>query len=735
MANNDLEIHSSYLLTKEKSPIKSLFTGRLLNDLVPGNFVFYLIEIDTAPEDATRAKKVIVDTLEKNFQNNELFNQTYLENSLENINNSLELIARSGEKQWIGNLNAVIGIIENDTLHLASTGKISGYLIRKGKLSSLTDNSNISPIPQKTFIDITSGPLTISDKIFFGNNILYDYLSLDRIRRILENQYVGHALSEMLKNLKHKKISHVNAIFLEVLDKTKTQAPLNQNFQEFYYLDEKEENALQKLRSVLGPHAKVLLNKSGDFIILSKNVISKNGQIVIKNVREKWREKYKPKAREVIKKSAPLVAQTYKNVITKIGPISKKTNSKELENIKIKTKIYTSKSISKLELFFQSVSVFIKNFLTIAKKRENRKFLYLIIIICLLGIGYMKVRSNNIAQDKKSESQKLSEMLPQAETAYNTARENLSLGRTKDTLELENALIMAKKSSELPENKDKSDKLIKEIQQTIDQMNVTTRLYNPAITISIGSKIQKSILVGSEIYSVNVEGKIYSSSTNSKEKVLVASIGRENGDVLDMTYSESDQTIYILTNKQKVIGYNTNSKTNETISTDGVKDWEKAVSISSFSSSLYLLNSESGEVIKHTKQESGFSKGAIYAGSSKVDLKNSINLKIDGNVYVLLNNGQIAKFSKGVFDPSLILKNPPDPGSIIKSPVKLITGVDINNFYIFDRAMNRIIKFDKSGIFIKQYAVDGVNIDDFLINNKIQKAWIISDSNIYEIDL
>lgn len=735
MAKTDLIIRSAYLTTKEKSPKKSILVNKILNDYDSDNFIFYLIEINAETQVATPVQKAIIKSIEDNSKNNHLFDQDLLETILSDVNSALDKIAKSGQNNWIGNLNATIGVIDRNILSLASTGKLAGYLFRKGKISSLTEEPNTTTLPQKTFIDLTSGPLSLEDRVVFANIALFDHYSLDRVRRLSEAKDPIGFISEIHKDLKHKRVKDINVIALETKE---DDGALEENELpvEMFILDEKEETAVDKLKKAVLPASQKLAQSSQKLLKNSGHAIAKNSKSLYSQSKEKWNNKIKPKTKELIEKSAPAVSETYKKVKNKVEPTIKNLGkNNNLKSFRIKTKLYSKEPESKFGNMMSTILITGKHFFVTSIKKENRKYLYIVLIVCFLGIGYMKIRSNNIARDKNNKVTQIANTYPEAVEAYDKAKEDLGLGKPGAKDELVSALALAKTAAGAASNKDKAEALVKDIQASIDKLSSTTRIYNPSPSIKVGSKITKSILVGSDIFVINQDGKIYTANVNSSDVSLVASIGKDNGDAIDLTYAESDGKIFILTNKQKVIAYNIASKTNELVSMNEGKDWESADSIAAFAGNLYLLNNETGEIVKHSKQETGFSKGSIYSDSKKVNLKDSINLVIDGNVYALLGNGQVAKFSKGVYDDTYSIKSIPDPDSTIKSPSKIYTTADNNSIYIFDRSQNRIIKFDKSGEFSKQYAFDGITIEDFMVNDKVQKMWVISDSNIYQLDL
>ena len=191
--------------------------------------------------------------------------------------------------------------------------------------------------------------------------------------------------------------------------------------------------------------------------------------------------------------------------------------------------------------------------------------------------------------------------------------------------------------------------------------------------------------------------------------------------------------IFLSTNLSKLLSFTPSTKAvSEVAVVEAPSTWEQAKSVSAYATNLYLLDSINGLVMKHVARDSGYSKGSGYADTKKISLKDAVDLAVDGNIYVLKADGTTAKFVKGAWDPDFSLKGIPSPDSQIIEPSKIFTDDTTNNIFVLDKAKNRVIKFDKAGDYLNQYIFDNVSIDDFVVNTKLQKIWILSEGKIYE---
>ena len=739
MSKNDFVIRSSCLATREKLPDKILATGKI-HLAQPDQFLFYLIEINTPWTAGQKIKKAVVETLEKNATFDDAFDEDKFEKLLTRVNEALSRIVSGGEDSWIGNLNAVIGLVDRNQISLAQTGRISGYLFRKGKISTLADSSPSleAPHPLKTFSDITAGQFVVEDKVVIGNTELYNHLSLDRIRRATEGLSAPEFILELSKTLKKSKIFSANVFAIEAVSRALVEEfPLTE-IPDLIYLDQPDESIVKHLNKKYGRKFRLALGSSGRNLSKAGSYLAKTSKDGYKKAQTSWQEKYGPKTKNFIKKSAPILAKALQTTKNSVAPqINKLKQDKKFRQFKIKTHNYTHNPDSAIGRVFSVIVDFILVLKNWAVRKESRKYLILILIVILISVGYFKIGSNNAGHNQVKTQQEIALAYDQAQEAYTKAKENLALGKTKGSTELESALALAQKAKNSEANKIDATNLARQIQTDIDKLNKVTRVYSDsADSFSITGQNIHAALIGSTIYIINSDGKIYSANSGDKNAKLIASVGKNSGEPTAVVSSTSNNELIIYTSEKKAYSFDTKSTTAVEIAiTDAGGSWENTVGVAIFSTNLYLLDSQSGNILKHSKTNGGYSAGTAYVNAKKDYVKDAVDIAIDGNIYVLEKSGAISKFSKGAKDPSFSLQALPDVHTKIEQPVKIYTGDDTNYIYILDKRLNQIIKFDKSGQFVKEYALDGLPIVDFSVNEKLKKIWLVSENRVFEADL
>jgi len=741
-----IQIDIGFLATKNKSPDRFLYVGKM--EMSDDRLFFYIVEILSPWLPSSKAKDVLTNTLEKSLPLLESEHIAFedFEEVIQNININLEKLYQKGDNEWLGNFNAIVGMIYKNDLFLTQAGNIVGYIFRKNKISALTERKdrNENQNPAKTFEDLTSGQIFEGDRLALGNSEFYSYLSLDRIRKSTEMGSARFALSDLAKNLKKMRITTANAIIITATTPKDTlgEAALPETI----FIDESNEAFKKFVKS------KVIPNSQKALIFIREELIKLYGitKKYLSKAKADWDMHYGPKTKSFLEKNGQAIKENYHKTSQTIMP----KISKKLENILDKenrpNNLHISQkgaiSVSKYSDQTKKLTVSLLNFLRLAAASivkgvillfdsKNRKYLYILCIVLLIFAGFWKIRSNTINKEAANKVQETANAIEQAKTLYNQATEDIALGKGGWD-KLDQALTLANKSRQMESTAQESEDLIKNINKKLDEKINATRLYSSNFAaINVTGNIEKIAIADNEIYGINSEGKIYSIDKNNSEIKLVGSIDTDSGNVTDIAYNDNNKRLYFTTAKNNIIEFDAMTKTQRTI-TPLEGSWEDSRAIVSYVSNLYLLDSEAGTVWKHIGKDNGFEKGSSYLNTKDTSIRGSVDLAIDGNIYLLQNDGKVIKFNRQTWDADFSLKGLPSPSDSITIPKQLFTDENTNNIYILDQKLNRIIVFDKSGNFQNQYIFDDAQIDQFVINPKEQKLWVITnDKKLFETSL
>ena len=126
-----------------------------------------------------------------------------------------------------------------------------------------------------------------------------------------------------------------------------------------------------------------------------------------------------------------------------------------------------------------------------------------------------------------------------------------------------------------------------------------------------------------------------------------------------------------------------------------------------YNNTVYLLDSGAGQIWRFQLQGDSLVKGSPYFGSAFKTLNDSIDMAIDGAIYVLQRNGAVLKYFNRQ-PQAFTLNNVPDA---LGPPTAIaITGADVatGSMFLVD-ATGAISEFNKNGDFVRQFR--GANND------------------------
>ena len=210
--------------------------------------------------------------------------------------------------------------------------------------------------------------------------------------------------------------------------------------------------------------------------------------------------------------------------------------------------------------------------------------------------------------------------------------------------------------------------------------------------------------------------------------------------------NETDTAAYVLTRKNRVFRITqSGQQTSLRHLSPSTGDFATADAINSYNGNIYLLDGKTGLLWKYAASGGGtYAKGVSLLDINKYDIKKSVSLAIDGSIYVLKADGSLDKFTSGTQESGFSLQGIPTINSKLVMPLKVITSDTMQSIYVLDggvtsgeRSTARLLEFNKSGAFIRQYAFpkDYTRVTSFDINPAQKKLWILNNGQVAEFDL
>lgn len=238
------------------------------------------------------------------------------------------------------------------------------------------------------------------------------------------------------------------------------------------------------------------------------------------------------------------------------------------------------------------------------------------------------------------------------------------------------------------------------------------------LSLSLGN-----LLILDEDMSVLVEVGISSKSQQAlagQEKLGEAKLASLNG---ESAFAYSDKGVIRVDTKSK--------QASVAVASDD--EWGIIADIYGFAGNIYLLDTGSNTIWKYIPIATGYSDKRNYFNEGvKTDLSGALRMQIDSSIWVLKGSGEILKFTQG--SPDFFSLQGLDKQ--VNSPKSFYISDTTDNLYILDSGNNRLVVFDKKGVYISQYQSDKFgSFSDLVVDEKGRKVYLLDGSKIYLMDL
>lgn len=700
--------------------------------------IFALIEILSPWFPTAQIGKLIINNFAKFYygggSTSDLVN---FENSLKHINEDLAQITQEGETDWIGNLNGILASIVGSNLHLAPSGRIDAFIFRDGKVNHLTyglsEASQSHPL--KTFSNVISGELKNHDKILITNKELFNHLSLESIRQIITINSPSSAALQITKLLKKARTRNVNLIIINLILKEElSNETIAKEAESVFYLDKSMESPLIKVgnfwKNLALPIASIIRNKfkksPSKLKVKEKTLPAEKAVSRKEESADRFEREFIQGTRddgllkdEEIKYSPDLYIHYY--------------NAKKTENEK-------GKKVNKgLNLFgnfglwlLDKIKLSYRFIVRIAHDRSRRKYLYIAIaVLLILIIGLVIFWRGKSTKIGNLQSQKI------LDEAISLQKDGKNLLLSGDIEQAKAKFVLSiEKADSIKENSfvgNDAQNTMTSSYEELDKLTSATRFNELKAIISVSETPKSLFVIGGEAY-LMADENIYKATLLGGSPTKVASIPKGQGNLSFGT--RADKIIYFYTSDQNLYQFDTTTNKLGQVKIAEEGRWETANSIANYVGTIYLLDGVIGQIYKHSSSQNEFAKGEEYISTTKINLKQSVSMAIDGSIYVLKNDGKVTKIQKSKLQ-DFSLKNIPTPYDEIKEPLKIFTDADTPSIYILDLSQKRILEFDKEGQFVHQYFLpqNFDKINDFAVSAKQRKIWILNDVSVYEISI
>lgn len=231
--------------------------------------------------------------------------------------------------------------------------------------------------------------------------------------------------------------------------------------------------------------------------------------------------------------------------------------------------------------------------------------------------------------------------------------------------------------------------------------------------------------ISQEISGTGQAQKLTATSEDSKKSPLLNVLATHSNAV---AATEDQQNVYLLTDKVILSIDKTTGKEKDIIKNDS--DWQNGIGLGVYFGNLYVLDTKNG-VIKFVAAANGFGKTSYFQDTAP-DASKLVSLTIDGSIWLLGNDGNILKYTKGKQDTFKIN----GLAKSMKNPKQIITNADLDNLYVLDAGNSRVIQLTKEGLFKNAYETSSLkNAKAISVSEVDKKIYFLLDSKLYSLSL
>lgn len=249
----------------------------------------------------------------------------------------------------------------------------------------------------------------------------------------------------------------------------------------------------------------------------------------------------------------------------------------------------------------------------------------------------------------------------------------------------------------------------------------------------IGDDIIRGVVLQDSKHIVYSSGEIY--------EVSIDEVGSPT--VLDSTEAILDGTFFA--DQAKVAFLLANGSVAEYVSgnvqfadsVDGT--WKQGTDLASYSSRVYVLDAEEGQIWKVQRGSSAYGAPQAYVDAEKVDLTSAVALAIDGNVWVLEDDGTLLQLLSGE-EVNFDIKNA--PSASMSESTQIWADAETKDIYVLNPVSGVIFDFQKDAktddlIYKAQYFFKDLKGDlvDFYYDKDREVLVLVTKTALYEAAL
>lgn len=381
-------------------------------------------------------------------------------------------------------------------------------------------------------------------------------------------------------------------------------------------------------------------------------------------------------------------------------------------------------------------------------RRATSDPVWLKALAIVLPVLFIGLAAGRFMLELQNSANRVDALIAQADTIVKQAEANPD--KTQAQAQLNNALQLIR-DARATRDSAKARAVLYRIQDQLNEIDGVAVLYFLPTLAQLNGADLKQIAAGDQdVYLFDGRGRVYQFTVNDASGA--AKPAGTDGTVLKQGDPVGGQTVSALqfmvgatraqakpvvvaVSDKALLVYDPEAGQWTASPVQDAAQWSDLRAIASFGGNIYLLDGKSNQIFKYTPTAAGYSAQAspYFPANDRPILNKAVDMAIDGDVWILNDNGTVMRYRAGVPIP-FQLGTLPIP---LKNPVAIFTSPEVDSLYIADAGNERIVEFDKNGKFVRQfkpYAEKGdvfKNLRDFTVNETKRKLYFINADAAY----
>lgn len=325
------------------------------------------------------------------------------------------------------------------------------------------------------------------------------------------------------------------------------------------------------------------------------------------------------------------------------------------------------------------------------------KMLKVGVALCLIGALIVGVARQITHQNTKAQSEKIAVVRDYVEQQIALASEISSINNARARTLLQDA-SQSIKSLESTLGKDNPDVIALQNQLAQKQAEITNdkRKSSEFFDLAVEQAAATGTLMAQSAGSVAIldpAGYVYvlNLSQKSLERRQLTQAEQVTSIAMD------GERVFVLIPGRGIAEIEKNGVSRKVISND--RNWRNPSALIAYSSNIYVLDPSASQIFRYSATENGYGEGSEYF-RSEVDVADATSFAIDGSVYIGFAQ-TVVKYTSGLQDGYS-----PQFGEDDTTIHGLITSLDLDEVYVWDRTQGVVQALSKNGAFRFQASSD-----------------------------